>query len=112
MHWALIVSGLTLSGVAGTAVFGTMLGGLYRWRIGEDGAAKLWVAGLGFIIVMVVAATGLFSREPFAIEYAAVRALYWTWLCVMMGVGRRLRIRIEEIRLTRKRQRFNEAGES
>jgi len=94
MNWAEVAELLNPSALLGTAVFGLILGSLYGWRTGE-GIAALWVVGLGFSLISTGAAEGDWER-------ATSRAILWSWLCLVLPVGRRLRLRLELFRLGRK----------
>lgn len=95
IQWDQFLDVFSAGAVIGTIVFGLLLGATYGWRSG-NGALELAILGLGFLLVQAVAVA---AAGPALWERYAARGLLWIVLCLLLRVGRGLRIRAEAWRL-------------
>lgn len=94
---------VTLASVASSALFGAMIGAFYGYTLRQEGRHiypfTLWAVGLGFIVVLgIFTVTTDLTTTP---AYSVGRAALWTLTCAAIPVGRWLRMRFEEWRVSR-----------
>lgn len=99
INWSEFFDVFSLGALIGTIIFALIIGSTYGWRSG-GGNFSLFIVGLGFIIIQATALS--VNKDPMPWERYAARTLLWALLCLMLVVGRSLRLRFETWRLKRK----------